>query len=207
MAGLLRIGSDVLHNTLLHGMASVLQVPPRFRSAEQWVELVRHGLLDGAIVSSFSLARPLPSGEEPAWEGVAVLPLGSIGLQLVAQDPHTQQVLLPRRAALPLLHKLMEAQGFGVEQQPAACQEPAAWLKRSRDRGLALPVGRELVGHEWLMRNRLEARERQPWLMERLWLLLAQGASESSEAQLCRRRLRRQMVRSGFMQDRHGIQV
>ncbi len=44
-----------------------------------------------------------------------------------------------------------------MEQQPAACQEPAAWLKRSRDRGLALPVVRELVGHEWLKRNRLEA--------------------------------------------------
>jgi len=45
-----------------------------------------------------------------------------------AQAPHTQQVLLPRRAALPLLHKLMEAHGFGVEQEPLACQEPAAWL-------------------------------------------------------------------------------
>jgi hypothetical protein len=70
MAGLLRIGSDVLHNTLLHGMAGVLQVPPHFRSAEHWAELLRHGLLDGANVSSFSLARPLPAGEEPAWEAL-----------------------------------------------------------------------------------------------------------------------------------------
>ena len=203
MAGLLRIGSDVLHNTLLHGMAGVLQVPPRFRSAEQWVELVRHGLLDGAIVSSFSLARPLPAGEEPAWEGVAVLPLGSIGLQLVAQDPHTQQVLLPRRAVLPLLHKLMEAHAFGVEQQPAACQEPAAWLKRSRDRGLALPVVRELVGRQWLKRNRLESLAQQPCLMERLWLLLPQGAVEASAAQSCWRRLRKKVVQSEIMQKMH----
>ena len=54
--------------------AAALQVyqPSRFRSAEQWVELVRHGLLDGVIVSFFSLARPLPADEEPAWEGIAV---------------------------------------------------------------------------------------------------------------------------------------
>ena len=113
----------------------------------------------------------------------------------MAQDPHTQQVLLPRRAALPLLHKRMEAHGFGVEQQPAVCHEPAAWLKHSRDRGLVLPVVRELVGREWLKRNRLEGLGQQPWLMERVWLLLAQGARESSKVQLCVRRLRRKVVR------------
>jgi hypothetical protein len=196
MAGLLRIGSDVLHNTLLHGIAGVLQVPPRFRSAEQWVELVRHGLLDGAIVSSFSLARPLPAGEEPAWEGVAVLPLGSIGLQLVAQDPHTQQVLLPRRAALPLLYKLMEAQGFGVDQQRLACQEPEAWLKRARDRGLALPVVRELVGEEWLRSNRLEPVVDQPAPEDRLWLVLPMGEGGTSEAQGCWQWLRGWVARA-----------
>ena len=141
---------------------------------------MRHGLLDGVIVSCFSPARPLPAGEEPAWEGVAV---------------H------------PLLHKLIEAQEFGVDQQPAACQEPAALVNRSQDRGLALPVVRELVGRQWLKRNRLEGLGRQPWLMERLWLPLAQGARESSEAQLCWRMLRRKVARSEMMQDRHGIQV
>jgi hypothetical protein len=196
MAGLLRIGSDVLHNTLLLGMGGVLQVPPRFRSAEQWVELVRHGLLDGAIVSSFSLTRPLPADEEPSWEGTAVLPLGSIGLQLVAQDPHTQQVLLPRRAALPLLHKLIEAHGFGVEQQPAACQETEAWLKRARDRGLALPVVRGLVGRQWQRRNRLEPVVDQPMLEERLWLLLPDGTGDTTAAQRCWRGLRGRMAKA-----------
>lgn len=88
--------------------------------------LVRLGLLDGAIASSFSLARPLPACEQPACKWVAVMPLGTIGLQLVAHDPHTQQVLLHRRTALPLLHKLMEAHGFGVEQQPGAAGRAAA---------------------------------------------------------------------------------
>jgi hypothetical protein len=185
MAGLLRIGSDVLHHSLLLGLAGVQHVPPRFHSAEQWVELLRHGLLDGAILSSFSLAKPLPAGEEPAWEGISVLPLGSIGLQLVAQTPHTRQVLLPRRTTLPLLHKRMEAQGFGVEQQPLASQEPDAWLKRARDRQLALPVVRELVGRQWLRSKCLEPVVDQPVLEERLWLLLPQGAGETAAALLC----------------------
>jgi hypothetical protein len=185
MAGLLRIGSDVLHHTLLLGLDGVQRVPPRFRSAEQWVELLRHGLLDGAILSSFSLAKPLPTEKEPVWAGISVLPLGSIGLQLVAQAPNTRQVLLPRRTALPLLHKRMEAQGFGVEQQPLACQEPDAWLKRARDRELALPVVRELVGRQWLRSNRLVQVVDQPALEERLWLLLLNGAGETTAAQRC----------------------
>jgi hypothetical protein len=185
MAGLLRIGSDVLHHTLLLGLAGVQHVPPRFRSTEQWVELLRHGLLDGAILSSFSLAKPLPAGEEPAWEGITVLPLGSIDLQLVAQTPNTRQVLLPRRTTLPLLHQQIEAQGFGVEQQPLACQEPVAWLKRARDRQLALPVVRELVGRQWLRSNCLEPVVDQPALEEQLWLLVPQGAGETTAALLC----------------------
>jgi len=32
--------------------------------AEQWVELLRHSQLDGAILSSFSLAKPLPAEKE-----------------------------------------------------------------------------------------------------------------------------------------------
>ena len=48
----------------------------RIGSVEQWVELLRHGLLDGAILSSFSLAKPLPAEKEPAWAGISVLPLG-----------------------------------------------------------------------------------------------------------------------------------
>jgi hypothetical protein len=175
MAGLLRIGSDVLHHTLLLGLTGVQHVPPRFRSAENWVELLRHGLLDGAILSSFSLAKQLPAEKEPAWAGISVLPLGSIGLQLVAQTPNTRQALLPRRTTLPLLHKQLEAQGFEVQQQPLACQEPAAWLKRSRDRQLALPVVRELVGRQWLRSNRLQTVGDQPALEERLWLLLPRG--------------------------------
>ena len=206
MADQLRIGSDVLHHTLLLGMEGIQQVPPRFRSAEHWVELVHHGLLDGAILSSFSLDRPLPAGQDPAWEEITVLPLGSIRLQLVAQAGHKRSVLLPRKGAMPLLHHLVEDHGYAVEQQPAACQEPAAWLKRARDRRLAMPVCSELLGQRWLNSNRLELLAEQPPLSEQLWLLLPERAAGSRAARLCLRRLRLQVTRLKTMQDRHGIQ-
>jgi hypothetical protein len=206
MADQLRIGSDVLHHTLLLGMEGIQQVPPRFRSAEHWVELVHHGLLDGAILSSFSLDRPLPAGQDPAWEEITVLPLGSIRLQLVAQAGHKRSVLLPRKGAMPLLHHLVEDHGYAVEQQPAACQEPAAWLKRARARRLAMPVCSELLGQRWLNSNRLELLAEQPPLSEQLWLLLPERAAGSRAARLCLRRLRLQVTRLKTMQDRHGIQ-
>ena len=206
MAEQMRIGSDVLHHALLLTMAGVLEVPPRFRSAEHWVELLRHGLLDGAILSSFSLAKPLHASQDPAWEGITVLPLGSISLQLVAQAGHKRSVLLPRKAAMPLLHQVVEGQGYTVEQQPAACQEPAAWLKRARDRRLAMPVCSELLGQRWLRSNRLELLAEQPPLSEQLWLLLPQRDAESRAARLCLRRLRLQVSKLKTMQDRHGIQ-
>jgi hypothetical protein len=206
MAEQLRIGSDVLHHALLITMAGVQEVPPRFRSAEHWVELLRHGLLDGVILSSFSLARPLPAGQDPDWEGISVLPLGSIRLQLVAQAGHKRSVLLPRKGVMPLLHHLVEDHGYAVEQQPAACQEPAAWLKRARDRRLAMPVCSELLGQRWLNSNRLELLAEQPPLSEQLWLLLPQRAAGSRAARLCLRRLRLQVTKLKTMQDRHGIQ-
>ena len=41
MEGLLRIGSDVLHQSLLLAMPGVQRVPPRFRSLGHWLELLR----------------------------------------------------------------------------------------------------------------------------------------------------------------------
>jgi hypothetical protein len=102
MAEQLRIGSDVLHHALLITMAGVQEVPPRFRSAEHWVELLRHGLLDGAI-----------------------------RLQLVAQAGHKRSVLLPRKGAMPLLHHVVEEHGYAVEQQPAGAAGRAAAPERA----------------------------------------------------------------------------
>jgi hypothetical protein len=108
---------------------------------------------------------------------------------------------------MPLLHQALEGQGYGVEQQPAACQEPEAWLKRARDRRLAIPVCAPLLGRRWLQTNRLELLNEQPALHEQLWLLLPQAALSGKAARLCLRRLRHQMAKLKTMQDSHGIQT
>lgn len=204
MEGLLRIGTDVLHQSLLAGLAGVQPVPPLCRSGDHWAGLVGHGLLDGAIVSVFSLPQPLPPGEEPRWDGLRALPLGRLGLQLVAAAPATRRVLLPPRGAAPLLHQAVAARGFAVEPQPAACQEPAAWVKRARDRGLALPLCPALLGPDWLADNGLEPLAEPSPLVEELWLLLPEVAVNTNPARRCLRRLRVQINMARGMQDQHG---
>jgi hypothetical protein len=201
MEGLLRIGTDVLHQSLLMGMEGVQLVPPRFRSGEHWAELVRHGLLDGAIVSSFCLEKPLLSGQAPPWDGLGALPLGHLSLQLVAPTPSTRRILVPRKAATPLLHQELKCHGFAVEQQPKACQEPAAWIKRARDRELAMPISAVLQGTAWTKASGLEPLAEQPPLIEQLWLLLPQGAVNTNAAQQCLRRLQVQIAKARTMQD------
>jgi hypothetical protein len=206
MEGLLRIGTDPLHQGLLVGIDVVQQVPALFRSSEQWAELVRVGLLDGAIMSSFSLKRPLPADGPPLWDGLAVLPLGQLALQLVAAAPQTRGVLLPRELAIPQLHQTLLRQGWEVMQQPIACQEPAAWIKRARDRQLAIPICSELVGTSWLAANNLEALTDQPQLDEQLWLLLPERSVMSQVVQLSLRLLRRQIAKMAAMQKLHQKQ-
>jgi hypothetical protein len=134
-----------------------------------------------------------------------VLPLGQLALQLVAAAPQPQGVLLPRRLATPLLHHTLLRQGWEVMQQPIACQEPAAWLKRARDRNLAIPICSELVGTSWLAANNLAALTDQPQLDEQLWLLLPERAVNSRSARLALRLLRQQVARTAGMQNSHPI--
>jgi hypothetical protein len=207
MSGLLRIGTDPLHQSLLQGLEVVQQVPPRFRHGRHWAELVRLGLLDGAIVSSFSLERSLPVDGSPALDGLAALPLGQLGLELVAAAPQVQGVLLPRKVTTPLLHQSIRRYGWEVMEQPAACQEPAAWIKRARDRQLALPVCSELFDADWLADHQLIPLAEQPPLLEQLWLLLPQGAVNSRAARVSLRVLREQVISTAAMktqQHNHG---
>lgn len=206
MEGLLRLGTDVLHQCLLQPLSGVQQVPPRFRSAEHWAELVRQGLLDGAIVSSFSLPQLLPSGQRPQWDGLTALPLGQLQLQLVAVTPVAERVLLPRKGAMPLLHQTLAWHGFALELQPAACQTPGAWIKRTRDRKLAMPLCPGLLGPGCAEHRGLVPLAEQPALVEQLWLLLPQGALSTRAARQCLRLLRVQVAKAAAMQDPHGNQ-
>lgn len=204
MEGLLRIGTDPLHQHLLLEMAGVQQVPPRVRHGEHWAELVRHGLLDGAIVSSFCLQSTLQANQQPQWDGLAALALGELQLQLVATTPKARRVLLPRRGAAGLLHQAVAWHGLTVEQQPAACQEPAAWIKRARDRELALLLCPQLLKPSCLQTNGLAPLPEQPQLQEQLWLLLPVTVLHTSAARQALRLLRSQVAKAQTMQDLHG---
>jgi hypothetical protein len=196
MEGLLRIGTDPLHQSLLQGLEVVQQVPPRFRHGHRWAELVRLGLLDGAIVSSFSLGGPLPVDGRPTWDGLTALPLGQLHLQLVATAQRTRGVLLPRKLAAPGLHQTGKRLGWEVWEQPLACHEPAAWIKRAHDRQLAMPICAGLLDAAWLAAHKLVPLAQQPPLPERLWLLLPQGAVNSQAARLSLRVLRQLVAKS-----------
>ncbi|MEB3327586.1 MAG: hypothetical protein VKI39_07770, partial [Synechococcus sp.] len=126
-----------------------------------------------------------------------------LGLQLVATTPATRRVLLPRKGATPLLRKAVEWHGFVVEQQPAACQEPAAWIKRARDRKLAMPICIDLLGTAWIAAHGLTPLPGQPALIEQLWLLLPKGAENTKAARQCLRLLRAQVAKAAAMQDLH----
>lgn len=206
MEGLLRIGTDGLHQPLLEAVETVQRVPSRFRSGNHWAELVRHGLLDGAIVSSFCLEQLHLPDQMPQWQGLQVLPLGQLKLQLLANTPDTRKVLLPRKGATALLHQALAWHGYGIEQQPLACQEPDAWIKRARDRQLAIPICSSLVGSSWLKLHNLMPLPDQPALIERLWLLLPQGMGKSQTARQCLRQLRSRVAKAEMMRDLHEIQ-
>ena len=75
-----KLGRFLLRNDWTGGLSAgvawlvFLQVPARCRQVKQWAELVRHGLLDGALLSSFCLERRLLSAQLPHWEGLSAPP-------------------------------------------------------------------------------------------------------------------------------------
>jgi hypothetical protein len=74
-AGVARIGSDLLHHPLLAGCPWLLPTPQRFRAAANWLELVRQGVLDGALISGLEL-------EEAEWVNDLRQLLRELGLPL-----------------------------------------------------------------------------------------------------------------------------
>jgi hypothetical protein len=90
MEGVLRLGSDALHHSLISRLTNVQQVPPRFRSAEQWAQLIRHGLLDGALLSSLGLEQRLLSGQAPPLGRTRRQATGHRGIAAGSHQPNSQ---------------------------------------------------------------------------------------------------------------------
>ena len=68
-----------------------------------------------------------------------------------------------------------------MEVQPAACHEGSAWLKRLRDRQLAMLLCLDLLEPGWVGRHGLELLREAPPLGEQLWLLLPEGPVYQSD--------------------------
>ena len=128
-AGVARIGSDLLHHPLLAGCPWLLPTPQRFRAAANWLELVRQGVLDGALISGLELEE----AEGLNHQELELLPLGDLPLALAfcpeapvlvgaapgrptpkgrAPGGRVAEVLVPDRGVAPGLRRLLRELGL-----------------------------------------------------------------------------------------------
>ena len=132
-AGVARIGSDLLHHPLLDSCTWLLPSPQRFRAAAHWLELVRQGVLDGALLSGLELEE----APEVNCQELELLPLGELPLALVGEGP---EVLVPNQAVAPGLRRLLQELGLPLRSGGNSLQTPDDWIKRIQGSALALVV-------------------------------------------------------------------
>ncbi len=145
-AGVARLGSDLLHHGLLEGLPWLLPTPTRFRPVRQWLDLVRQGVLDGALVSQLELDRE--PRREPLEPELELHPLGQLPLALAwstDQEPQTgnapQRVLVPADELASGLRTLLSRQGWTLRSVGPGCVTPDQWRQQLRRRGCAIPMG------------------------------------------------------------------
>ena len=203
-AGLLRLATDALHQSLLDGLPGLQLVPPHFHNATDWATLIAQGVIDGAIVSSLCHHEPLSPARLPHWPEVQVILLGQLSLQLVCRGPSapnghgpwTGQLLLPRQQDMPLLHQQLAALPYPEARPPCRHQEPQDWLAQMHNSPVAIPVCPGLAPLGWWHEQGLNALPKQPPLRERLWLLLPAGLELEQPALVTLRAIRRRLSRA-----------
>jgi hypothetical protein len=141
-AGVARIGSDLLHHPLLAGCPWLLPTPQRFRAAANWLELVRQGVLDGALLSGLELEE----AEGVNRQELELLPLGELPLALgfCPEAPilvgAVPEVLVPDRGVAPGLRRLLRELGLTLRSGGNSLQTPDDWIRRIHGSALALVV-------------------------------------------------------------------
>jgi hypothetical protein len=137
-----RIGSDLLHHPLLAGCPWLLPTPQRFRAAANWLELVRQGVLDGALLSGLELEE----AEGINRQELELLPLGELPLALgfCPEAPvlagAVPEVLVPDQGVAPGLRRLLRELGLTLRSGGTSLQTPGDWIRRIRGSSLALVV-------------------------------------------------------------------
>lgn len=167
-AGVARLGSDLLHHGLLENLPWLLPTPIRFRPSRQWLELVRQGLLDGALISELELGQP--SRRDGLLQDLELHPLGRLPLAVAwcsdREPPHggdKRRVLVPSEELAAGLRTLLSRQGWLPRSVGPGCVTPEQWRQQLRRSGCAMPMG-HTSGHD------------QPWSRELDWLPLAEEA-------------------------------
>ena len=160
-AGVARIGSDPLHHPLLAGCPWLLPTPQRFRAAANWLELVRQGVLDGALISGLELQEAegvndqelelLPLGQLPL--ALAFCPDAPVLVGAVPGRPtpggRVAEVLVPDRGEAPGLRRLLRELGLTLRSGGGnSLQTQDDWISRIRGSTLALVVA-DREGDTW----------------------------------------------------------
>lgn len=172
-AGVARIGSDLLHQPLMEGCPWLLPTPQRFRAAANWLELVRQGVLDGALLSGLELEEaPEVNRQELELVLLGELPL-ALGFcpEAPVQPGAVPEVLVPDRGVAPGLRRLLRERGFTLRSGGTSLQTPDDWIDRIHGSSLALVVA-DREARAWaslhrrpLRQGRLPARAESPvWL-------------------------------------------
>lgn len=171
-AGVARLGSDLMHHPLLAPCPWLLPTPQRYRAAASWLELVRQGVLDGALIGGLELEQ----GQGVSLQGLDLVPLGELPLALAicpeaggiqdGQEGPGPMVLVPDRGVAPGLRRRLRQLGLRLRHGGSSLQTPEDWIGRIRGSALALVVAdREADTWNGLERRPLPSEPRTPvWL-------------------------------------------
>jgi hypothetical protein len=165
-AGVARLGCDLLHHPLLATCPWLLPTPQRYRAAANWLELVRQGVLDGALLSGLELEEAKGLNRQE----LELLPLGALPLALAlcpeAPAEQAAEVLVPGRGMAPGLRRLLRELGMTLRSGGNSLQTPDDWIGRIHGSSLALVVAdREAETWACLRRWPLPSRPHSPvWL-------------------------------------------
>lgn len=198
-AGVARLGADLLHHGLLDGLPWLLPSPPRFRPLREWLELVRQGVLDGALVSQLELDLAPPRLSDD----LELHRLGRLPVALAWATPREEpagspprRVLVPAEGLAAGLRTLLSQQGWMLRSVGPGCTTPEQWLERLRRSGCAMPVGgrRKQLG-TWS--ERLEWFPAGDGTVSPVWLALPRGGASEQLLRHTLERLRAQPALAG----------
>jgi hypothetical protein len=187
-AGVMALATDPLHQPLLEELEGLLPMPHGFRSGHDWLDLVRRGVIDAALVSSLELehsevgedptlrvqagsAGRWPPSREPERRHLGHWPLRLTAAQ-ADSDADRRRLLVPPADLAPGLRALLAGQGLMVECGAAALRSLAGWRRQMEAGDLATALPATLLGAATGPLAGLVPLAGAPELREHLWLLL-----------------------------------